>query len=584
MGIKIFQAPKTMITVFLLPILFFMFSCKKSPVEPAPEQGKYITEPGTPQGVAVTKKIGVTGGNISSSDGRIKITVPAGALDAETTLTIQPISNKMEQGIGKAYRLGPHSITFNKPVSITFQYADGEINGTTAELLRIAYQDSTGAWRMPTGTSLDKHSKSVTVTTTHFSDWGIFPMMFIEPAEARVALNESVNLQVMVCLSADDIEEAEEPHRNDRTVLKPVPAPAFFVKKWIFSGSGKLTSDGIKATYKAPNQQPDPNPEAVTVEVDMKTKGKFLLVSNITVLSDFHIDYLQVDETEMNQPQSSYESRLLIYGNFGPDPGEGKRSVNLNGSRVSVIFWTPKLIVCDIPASGPNSSGVVMVVANNQVSSKLLNEWIVKLKFQKVESPDSSLSKRADFHIRLRGDAVGFPEEGLSAIVPNTDINYDSKAVINMPKGSFTTNVAGDGCGLYQVKWDAITNHQVNRGLYSKGNNLLRGRIVHTRNGFKIKLKFQSENILKSTQTHTPCVGNVQSRIVQDNISLAGYEEMEFELRYRMSGSRTTILAGDLPRLERSGAASGLYWDAQDVKPDQFSTWMKWDEVMPKYD
>lgn len=54
----------------------------------------------------------------------------------------------------------------------------------------------------------------------------------------------------------------------------------------------------------------------------MKRKGQFLLVSNITVRTDFHIDYMQVDETEESSGGLDYASRLWIYGSFGEDTGK----------------------------------------------------------------------------------------------------------------------------------------------------------------------------------------------------------------------------------------------------------------------
>jgi hypothetical protein len=52
---------------------------------------------GTPNGAAVTKTIGAAGGELASSDGRLTVQVPAGALSAETSLSIQPVTSEFDE-------------------------------------------------------------------------------------------------------------------------------------------------------------------------------------------------------------------------------------------------------------------------------------------------------------------------------------------------------------------------------------------------------------------------------------------------------------------------------------------------------
>src|SRR5688572_10621820 len=61
------------------------------------------TEVGTPEGEKVTKEIGPAGGTLASTDGRITLTVPQNALTETIAFSMQPISNKAENGIGLAY-------------------------------------------------------------------------------------------------------------------------------------------------------------------------------------------------------------------------------------------------------------------------------------------------------------------------------------------------------------------------------------------------------------------------------------------------------------------------------------------------
>jgi hypothetical protein len=574
---------KKILLLSSLLLMIISISCKKSSGVDSPAPTRYVSGIGTNDGAATSKSIGAAGGTISSADGRINVQVPAGALAANKTITIQPITNKLPNGTGKAYRITSHDVQFAKPVSISFKYTTAELQGMSAGLMGIAYQDSAGGWRSMEKTLLDPQNKTISIQTTHFSDWGMFPVAYIDPAEARVKFNESLTLRAMGCLSKEDMNDSLPDPEDWNPVYTPFELPGFLIKKWNYNGEGKLSAGGARGIYTAPGKQPNANPEAVSVELKIGSQGTFLLVSNITVLQEFHIEYLQVDETEMSSPQSTYTSRLLIYGNFGDDPGETERSVNLNAQRVKVIFWTPKLILCDIPATGENSSGTVMVATKEKVTSKLLNEWTVKIDFEKVQSPGGSLTKRASMHIRLRGDAIDYPAGGLSAIVTNSDINKASKAIVTMPSGTFTTNVSGDGCGIYNVKWDAINNQQIARGLYSRGNDSLRGRVIPAPTGFRVTLKMLTNPIVRSTQTYTPCIGQVQTKVRMEPISLGEFDEVEFELKFVSPVTRTSIAAGELPIVLGTGAATGLFWDAVDVNPQLFSEKIRWSEAVAKY-
>lgn len=558
-------------------------SCKKTSVEKPPMQpaSPLVTAAGTPDGIANSKLIkAAPGGNITSTDGKISITIPANALAADETISIQPITNTAGFGPAKAYRLAPHGIVFSKPVTVSFKYMDEDINGTAPEFLSIAFQDNAGAWQSMNQTQVNKQSKQLTVTTTHFSDWGFFPLVYIEPGEARVGENETIDLKVMYASDPADMDVVPLPG-ND-AVWRPFQIPASYVKKWLYTGTGTLTPSGSNAVYKAPSKAPAQNPEAVSAEINFRKKGTFLLVSNITVLSGFHIDYLQVDETEVNLPQLKRGTQLFIYGNFGNDPGANKRSVAMRNIALSVTTWSSKLIVCDITAEGPGSSGEVVVRSDGKTSSKLLNEWTVEFNYAKKESPNGSLTRKTTFIMRLRGDAIGYGSGGTAPLLSYTDLNKSSKALINMPGGSYSNAVTVDACGTYKVQWAAISNHVIDRSLYATGDGF-NGRVFQTATGFGVKIKFTSDQVLKSTRTFEPCTGNVTQQVVNEPVYFEGYHEETIWFPFATAAARTSIKAGSLPVQTGTGVAPGLFFDAVDVNPDVYTIKTSWAEALPKY-
>ena len=88
------------------------------------------TEIGTPIGAATSVVIGAAGGSVKTPDGRLTVTIPAGALAADTTIAIQPITNTSPGGAGVAYELLPDGQTFAVPAQLTLAYTDADVDSS----------------------------------------------------------------------------------------------------------------------------------------------------------------------------------------------------------------------------------------------------------------------------------------------------------------------------------------------------------------------------------------------------------------------------------------------------------------------
>ena len=159
------------------------------PSAPAPE----ATDVGVPVGAAATATVGASGGQLRSPDGKFTLSVPAGALAANTSLTIQPITNTAHGGRGTAYLLGPSGQAFQRPVTLTFAYTDEDVSGTAPEALAIAFQTGERYWQLADTTS-DAAAKTLTVRTTHFSAWSVVTRLRLAPAAAKVGVGKSLTL------------------------------------------------------------------------------------------------------------------------------------------------------------------------------------------------------------------------------------------------------------------------------------------------------------------------------------------------------------------------------------------------------
>jgi hypothetical protein len=253
------------------------------------------TAVGAPTGSAASATIGTAGGSVSAPDGKLVVTIPAGALAASTAIGVQPITNLAHGRIGAAYRLTPSGQTFLKPVTLTFAYGEQDLLGTAPEFLGAAFQTGTGHWRWAGDATVDTTAKTVRVGTSHFSDWSNVKGIQIRPAKKSVRVKGSVGLEVKICYqtavlgaTGDELTSlAFECDSDDELAILNV------VDQWSVNGvpggtgaTGTVSGNGVTGTYVAPATKPSPNTVAVSARVDRGAQGKTLVVSNITIVED----------------------------------------------------------------------------------------------------------------------------------------------------------------------------------------------------------------------------------------------------------------------------------------------------------
>lgn len=228
------------------------------------------TEVGTPVGDKVSKGIGPTGGTLTSPDGKLTLTVPKGALTENNSFSIQPITNSSAAGIGLGYRLEPHDAKFATPLELSIRFDDNDLEGTVPEALELAYQDSAGAWHAPTASRLDMNTKTLTVSTTHFSDWLFLRQLAITPAKAKVLVGETVFIKIDACTNRNWYE------RINIFVRDRCSGQSTEGATWELKGAGSLAradrSSG--AVYTAPPVKPSDNKVRVILDIEIKIRDR----------------------------------------------------------------------------------------------------------------------------------------------------------------------------------------------------------------------------------------------------------------------------------------------------------------------
>ena len=251
-----------------------------------------ITGVGTPDGQAASASIGVSGGALTSPDGRLTLSVPPGAVAGAVNFTIQPITNEAPGGTGSAYRLTPDGQTFAVPASIVFHYGDQDLVGSSAWALAIAYQDNQHFWRSPISASLDEANKTLTVSTSHLSAWSALLGWQLDPATASVSVGKTKGLTLVNCVQIEGDELS-----TLSGFCGPAAAEGFAgVFRWAVNGApGGTTGTGTvratsetSATFTAPGTRPTPSEVTVSAELDaaLVNQNKVLFISKLTIVED----------------------------------------------------------------------------------------------------------------------------------------------------------------------------------------------------------------------------------------------------------------------------------------------------------
>ena len=325
--------------------------------------GPSATAVGTSTGSAVTATIGAAGGRLSSVDGKLVLTIPPGALAVNTLIGMQPISNFAHGKIGSAYRLTPDGQRFLQPVTLSFAYADTDLEGTNAAFLGAAFQTPTGFWKWLGAATANATAKTVSVSSSHFTDFSAVRGLQIRPPKKTVKPSATVALEVRACYQAyDELADLRTGLSNDCDTDQGLPGD-FVVDRWAVNsvpgggGSiGTVVGSGVGATYTAPANAPTPPTVAVSARVRVTgLSGSDLVVSNITIAEDSWTGTGKSTSEAIDASAEVIWTRESLVDNVATYRPSGVASVTVHGC----IVYNPSTGVID-PASG----GVLVVDFN----------------------------------------------------------------------------------------------------------------------------------------------------------------------------------------------------------------------------
>ncbi|MDR6786268.1 hypothetical protein ABIE26_004987 [Pedobacter africanus] len=286
------------LSVYLIGTLFVLgiLACKKDKVKTTDEESSEVVALVRPKGVstgaAVTRRIGPAGGVIASSECGLSINIPAGALKVETIIGIEPITRTNIAGAGKSFRLSPHDVQFEKPVSLTYAFSVETDSIAMIETFGFSYQLVSGAWKYVGASSYDVQGKTVTFKTTHFSDWSMMNRVSLSPLHASLEPGDKQEIKALI-YTESKYEDLLVPLTGATgtepgyPVGTPVPLPAKYIKSWDLTGPGNIiSSNGNKITYQAPATVNGFTNATVSLNLNAPVTGTFMLLSNIEIMGD----------------------------------------------------------------------------------------------------------------------------------------------------------------------------------------------------------------------------------------------------------------------------------------------------------
>jgi hypothetical protein len=143
--------------------------------------------------VAAGAVVPVSGGTVSTSDGAVTLTFPAGALTSATPVSIRPAVNPPASNslLGTSYDFGPTGTQFAQPVVAKVSYDPAKLPaGAVLQLIQL-YTATGDHWTAVPGSTVDTIAHTVTAPLSHFSIYS--PCIYGCAAPSTAAIYMSID-------------------------------------------------------------------------------------------------------------------------------------------------------------------------------------------------------------------------------------------------------------------------------------------------------------------------------------------------------------------------------------------------------
>lgn len=125
------------------------------------------------------QRIGPGGGQVFLADGKVSLSVPAGALTEEVWFTALPVTSIPKDDLvlaGTTYEIGPAGTHFNRPMALTISYEVGALPKGFGESGLALFAVSGNAWELSDGSSVNPAARSVSGQAMSLGKFGVLAM------------------------------------------------------------------------------------------------------------------------------------------------------------------------------------------------------------------------------------------------------------------------------------------------------------------------------------------------------------------------------------------------------------------------
>jgi hypothetical protein len=351
---------------------------------------------GTLTGTPVSQVIGSSGGSITSTDGSAELVIPAGALSANTTITLQPITNTCPAGIVSAFRFSPNGLHFNQPATLIFHYPDSVLKNTIPGLMGIAVQDSNGYWKVANKVNNDTIAHTISASIVHFTDYSPMDLINLHPLSPAVNPGKTDALFIEI-FSLQDFAETGVPFQsggdnNDifQKYLEHYKGPIIWTVNGITNGNSQYGTIGpaqYLANYKtvadftAPSTVPAKNnPVTISAAISMtlayndQNFNKIIIYTHILIVDAQYLVQLYFEADSVNESGAYWNiTDSALFSVYTNSNRQGVMDKPVNYDATETLLYNDG--TCTV-TRGPSAQGPLHVLDSGTVAIDPVNKNI----------------------------------------------------------------------------------------------------------------------------------------------------------------------------------------------------------------
>ncbi len=258
-----------------------------------------------PTTIPSSATIGPQGGSIRSTDGRLTLRVPAGALASNVAMSVAATpSNDAPQASGPSYAISPGGVTFAKSATLVLRYDSEDLVGSNSGALGLAFKRG-GRWFVATGGSVYAAARTLAVPITSTApaagiasssrrpqaaaspdEWSPFRSIEIFPKKATITTGGNQTFLILATGSSSSASSGPGSAPLGEPVNVNELSFGWYVNGQLLGNGteGVIFESNQSAQYTAPRCPPPANPVFIAVQIYTSEHRVISLTSKVRIV------------------------------------------------------------------------------------------------------------------------------------------------------------------------------------------------------------------------------------------------------------------------------------------------------------